>query len=230
MNQKLTSSLVLFGLLLQGVVSLAQQLMPTPTDTTGYVKGGYHKYTDRFYYGTLTLMDGTIIHAYLPATRLGYERIIDYFPQPPVQGHLFNGRTTVKMKKIKSMEVRGRVYETVQYNDRNVKIMSMRLLDGYTTLGVYLEPRAVPIPIPLPVGGLILAIPLSDKPHYYLRREGHCLEVPRKQFAAFMSAYVADNAELATKIRSSMPHYQYADVAAIVAEYNRAKAAGTSEQ
>lgn len=206
----------------------AQQTTLPVADTTGYEKGGYGKFTDRFYYGTLTKMDGTVIQAYLPANRFGYERIIDYFPKPPIQGKLANGRTTVKMKQIKSMEVRGRVYETVQRNGKNSKIMSMRLVDGPVALGVYAEPRTLFIPIPLAVGVTPLAaIPLKDKPHYYLRREGTCLEVPHSHFAEFMSTYFADNAALASKITSKAPGYQFVNAAAIVTEYNQAKA-GTS--
>ena len=225
MRQPITPLLLLGGLLFLNYSTRAQQVTPPVADTTGYEKGGYGKFTDRFYYGTLTKMDGTVLHAYLPANRFGYERIIDYFPKPPIQGKLANGRTKVKMKKIKSMEVRGRVYETVQRNGKNSKIMSMRLVDGPITLGVYAEPRTLFIPIPLAVGVTPLAaIPLKDKPHYYLRRDGTCVEVPRAHFAEFMSAYFADNAALASKIHSKTPGYQFINAAAIVAEYNRAKA------
>ena len=225
MKQAHTPLVLIGSLLLLSYTSLAQQATAPAADTAGYEMGGYAKFTDRFYYGTLTKMDGTVIQAYLPATRFGYERSIDYFPKPPHQEIFFNGRTKVKMEQIKSMEVRGRVYETVQRNGKNSKIMAMRLVDGPVALGVYAEPSSLFIPIPLAVGITPLAsIPLKAKPHYYLRRDGTCVEIPRAHFAEFMSSYLADNSELASKLRSNSPNYKFVNSAAIVDEYNRTKA------
>lgn len=202
------------------------QSSPSPTlpaDTTGHTKGGYGKYIDRFYLGTLTKMDGTVIAAYLPSKRVGYERLIDYFLTAPAQGS-WGGRHTLKMKKIRSMAVHGREYEVVQLNGKNTKIMAMRLLDGPISLLIYAEPRSIPIPIALGVGVAmpILGINLSDKNHWYLRRSGGALtEIRRARFGQLMSSYLQDNPALASKVAHQELHYQYNDTPAIVAEYNR---------
>ena len=204
--------------------SHAQQ--PVGTDTTGYLKGGYGKFTDLFYYGTLTKADGSQVHAYLPAGRLGYERLIDYFPKPPVEQLIGNGRTTIKMAKIKSMSVHGRSYETVQDKGKNTKIMALQLLSGPVDLFAYSQPRVLLVPIPLAAGILPLAgISLTDKPHWYLRRNGVWTEIPRGHFAQLMSAYLIDQPELASKVSSDSPGYQFINTPAIITEYNRTKAA-----
>ncbi|MGI4874096.1 MAG: hypothetical protein ACRYFX_23295 [Janthinobacterium lividum] len=222
--------LLYYGILLaSGLVAIpsqAQQPAATvaATDTAGYMKGGYHKFLDRFYFGTLTKTDGTEIHAYLPSQRIGYERIIDYFLTPPGRGE-WNHRHTLKMKKIRSMAVHGRVYETVQRRGKNTKIMALHLLDGPISLSTYAEPRSIPVPIPLMAGAAIpiLAIPISNKNHWYLRRNGVCTEITRAHFAQLMSAYLFDNPELAAKVTRQQPGYQHRDTPAILAEYNRAK-------
>lgn len=215
---------------LRALPDYAQQPTPAVPDTAGYVKGGYGKFTDRFYLGTLTKMDGTQLQAYLPAGRLGYERIVDYFPQPPSRAKLSNGRTTLKMKQVKSMSVHGRLYETVQYRGKNTKIMALRLLDGPVALFAYSQPRRLLIPIPLAAGVTPLAgIPLADKPHWYLRRKDEFTEMSRSHFAQRMSAYLVDLPELASKVANNAANYQFSDTPAIIAEYNRAKAALTGQ-
>lgn len=204
--------------------SHAQQ--PLVADTAGYVKGGYGKFTDRFYYGTLTKTDGSQVQAYLPAGRLGYERIIDYFPKPPVEQLIGNGRTTVKMKKIKAMTVHGRSYETVQRQGENTEIMALRVLSGPVDLFAYSQPRVLLVPIPLAAGVMPLAgISLADKLHWYLRRNGVWTEMPRGHFAQLMSSYLVDKPELASKVSSDSSGYRFIDTPAIIAEYNRIKAA-----
>lgn len=217
-------------LILSAALALPSQAQPapnaTPADTAGYVKGGYHKFTDRFYLGTLTKADGTEIQAYLPSTRTGYERLIDYFPPLLVKGEMRH-RHTLKMKALRGMTVHGRVYETVQKKGKNTKIMALHLLDGPISLSTYAEPRVIPIPIPLGVGVAmpILGIPISDKNHWYLRRNGVCTEMTRAGFAELMSAYLFDNPELAAKVARREPGYAHRNTPTIIAEYNRTKAA-----
>lgn len=206
---------------------IAQIRYAPEADTTGHVKGIYGKGTDRYYYGTLTKIDGTVIRAYLPASRTGYEREIDFFFGAPAQMQS-DKRFTVKIKDIKSMTVHGRVYEAVSLQKKSPEVLALDVLDGPVSLALYAEPRALPIPIPLGVGAAmpIVGIGISDKNHWYLRQNGVWAEITRVNFAQRMSAYLVDDHELAGKVLRGETGYQQADTPAIIAEYNRKKSSG----
>jgi hypothetical protein len=219
-------------LLLSPLPGLAQQT-PTPkpasaeADTTGHDRYSYGRRMDRFYLGTLTKADGTEIQAFLPTKYMGYERDIEFFLPPLAFGDLRH-RNTLKMKDLKAMSVHGKRYETVQQADTKVTVMALKVLDGPVALSVYAEPRAIPIPIPLGVGVAvpILGINIADKNHWYLLRNGVYTEMPKAHFAELMSAYLADNQELAGKIARQEANYLHANTPSILLEYNRAMAAG----
>lgn len=109
-------------------------------------------------------------------------------------------------------------------------MLALHLFDGPISLAMYAEPRAIPLPIPLPLGAMtvvpLLRFKLSDKDHWYVSRNGACTEMPRAHFAELMSAYLGDNPGLAGKVARQEAHYQHADTPAIIAEYNRTKAGG----
>jgi hypothetical protein len=224
---KLLYNIVFLGSIAAALPGVAQQTLPSAaSDTTGHMRYSYGRRPDRFYLGTLIKVDGTEIIAYLPTRYVGYERDVEYFLPPLAFGDLRH-RHTLKMKEVKSMAVRDRRYETIQERGKNTDILALNLFDGPIALSVYAEPRAVPIPIPLGVGVAmpILGINLADKNHWYLHRNGVCTEMPKGKFAELMSAYLVDNPELAGKVARKETNYQHADTPAIVAEYNRAKAA-----
>ncbi len=193
-------------------------------DTTGYEKRKLGTVSDRFYWGTLRKIDGTEMHVLLPTRYPGYEVAIDYFSTPPTNGE-WNSRHWLKIDKCASMEVRGRVYETVQHKNKNIKIMALRLMEGPISLFTYVEARQIFLPIPLGVGlaSPLLGIPISDKNHWYVRRKGVWTEISRRQFPQLMAAYLSDAPDLAAKVGNSLAGYLYNNMPAIIAEYNQAK-------
>jgi hypothetical protein len=122
------------------------------------------------------------------------------------------------------------LYEPVQLGRKTPDVLALHLFDGPVSLALYAEPRAIPLPLPLPMGALVamplLSLHIADKDHWYLSRNGVCTEMTRAHFAERMSAYLADNPELAGKVARQELHYLHANTPAIIAEYNRAQAGG----
>jgi hypothetical protein len=217
------------ALLLAAGLPVRAQLLPPPsaTDTTS------HPDDDglvRYRMGILTHMDGSTITAYMPCNRVGYSGKLRYFLPPLSIDAQLRHPHTINIEKIKQMTVHGRIYETVQRQGKNTDVLALHLFDGPISLAMYAQPRAIPLPIPLPPGAFgllpVLGFKLSDKDHWYVSRNGACTEMPRAHFAELMSAYLADNPELAGKVARQQAHYQHADTPDIIAEYNRAKAGG----
>lgn len=204
-----------------GQKAVLPSVMPV-ADTTGYEKRKLGTVSDRFYWGTLRKVDGTEIHAFLPTRYPGYEVVIDYFSTPPANGE-WNSRQSLKIDKCVSMEVRGRVYETVQHKNKNTKIMALRVVEGPVSLFTYVEARQIFLPIPLGVGLAtpLLGIPISGKNHWYVRRKGVWTEIPRSQFSRVMMSYLSDAPDLAAKVGNSTSGYLYNDMIYIVNEYNK---------
>ena len=234
---KKTSAMNLFywtTLLLSGATALSAQAQLLPpssaTDTTSHTVNG-DGVGVQYRMGTISLVDGTSITGYVPSSRNGYGGGSLYYFMPPLSiDAQLRHRHTVKITKIKQMDVHGRLYKTMQHEGKNIDVLALHLFDGPISLAMYTEPRAIPIPLPIPVGSAIMApllnIKISDKDHWYLTRNGVCTEIPRAHFAEQMSAYVADNADLAGKIARQEPNYLHANTPAIIAEYNGAKASG----
>ncbi len=206
------------------------QILPPPsdTDTTSHADDSGQV---RYRMGTITKEDGTTITGYMPCNLVGYGggKLIYYMPPLSIDAQLRH-RHTIKIPEIKQMAVHGRLYETVQREGKNIDILALQLFDGPISLAMYAEPRAIPLPLPIPMGAYtavpVLHIKISNKDHWYLRRNGVCTEMPRAHFAELMSAYLVDKPELAGKVARQEPSYLYANTPAIITEYNRAKAGG----
>ena len=211
------------------LLSRAQQPpAPIVEDTVGHLSDSFGKVVNRFYLGTLTKTDGTQIRAYMPYSRMGYENSIDYYAPPLSLDNQLRHRHNVTIKEIKSITVHGRTFEAIQLGTKKADVLALHLFDGPITLSTYSEPRAIPIPLPLgALGGpsLLAAIPISDKSHWYLYRNGAWTEIRRAGFAETMSAYLADNPELAAKVAQQEPNYLHQNTPAIIIEYNQAKTA-----
>ena len=204
-----------FLLTLSALPSLSQTPLPA-TDTAGYVKGGYHKFTDTFRLGELTKADGTKLTAYLPCTRMGYERILDYFETPPGQKPHAE-RHTLPMKQVYTMRVHGQYYENLGDNGKPADVMALRVLAGPTDVFTYAQPKMLPVPIP---GATVLLVNAYTNNHWYLRRSGEVTELRRGKFAEQLSAYIADYPELARRVASGEANYGYQNTLAIMNEYN----------
>ncbi|WP_035565800.1 hypothetical protein [Hymenobacter sp. IS2118] len=196
------------------------QHLPPAADTAGYVKGGYHKFTDTFYLGTFTTTDSTTVRAYLPATRLGYERAIDYFETPPgLVPH--PKRYTLNIIQVHTMRVHGRYYENLFVEEESIDVLALRLLGGPVELFTYAEPQAVPIPLPLPGAGVLVAGVAYTNTHWYLRRKGQVIKVRRGQFAEQLSAYFADCPALSQAVARGNEHHRFQELPALVEQYNQ---------
>jgi hypothetical protein len=197
------------------VSAFGQAPLPA-TDTAGYVKGGYHKFTDTFRLGELTKADGTKITAYLPSTRMGYERILDYFETPPGQKPHAE-RHTLPMKQVRAMSVHGLYYENLGDHGKPAKVMALRVLAGPTDVFTYAQPKMLPVPMP-GVGALLVNAYTNN--HWYLRRNGEITELRRGKFAEQLSAYIADYPELARLVAGGETNYGYRNTLTIMNEYN----------
>ncbi len=205
----------LFFLSLQAV---GQDLLAA-ADTAGYVKGGYAKFTDTFYLGTFTTTDSATVRAYLPATRRGYERAIDYFETPPSRPP-HPKRYTLNIIQVHTMRVHGRYYENLFVEDERIDVLALRLLSGPVELFTYAEPQAVPVPLPVPGAGVLVAGAAYTNTHY-LRRKGQVTKVRRSQFAEQLSAYFADCPALAQVVAREDEHHRFWDTPALVEQYNQ---------
>jgi hypothetical protein len=218
--------LLLSGLLLGGFEAQAQSISSAATaDTVGHPGPGFYS-AIRYYLGAVTKMDGTTITAYFPGSRAGYGGgNLLYFVPPLAEGQLSN-RKTINIPDIKVMAVHGRLYEPVQHKGKRTDILALKLIAGPVSVSTFADARSIPLPIPL--GGIgmpmpMVNIPLSDKNRYYLSRSGDYTELHRARFAEEMSTYLSDNADLASKVARQEPNYQYANLIAIVEEYNRGR-------
>ncbi|UOQ99982.1 hypothetical protein MUN81_10885 [Hymenobacter sp. 5317J-9] len=222
--------LLLPALLLAASLPGRAQLLPPPsdTDTTSHPDDSG---LVRYRMGTLTRVDGTTIQGYMPCNRIGYGggKLRYFMPPLSIDAQLRHPHT-IKMDEIQRIDVYGRLYEPMRLKGKAPDVLALHLVEGPISLAVYVEPRTLPLPLPLPMVGYtavpLLNFKLSDKDHWYVRRDGICTEIPRAHFAELMSAYLADNPELAGKVARQEPHYLHADTPAIVAEYNRARTAG----
>ncbi|GAA4035274.1 hypothetical protein GCM10022409_19870 [Hymenobacter glaciei] len=196
------------------------QVLPAAADTAGYVKGGYGKFTDTFYLGAFTATDSTKIQAYLPATRNGYERAIDYFETPPGrQPH--PKRYSLNIIQVHTMRVHGRYYENLFVDDESIDVLALRVLRGPVELFTYAEPQSVPVPIPVPGAGMLVGGASYINTHWYLRRQGTVLKVRRGKFAEQLSAYFADCPALAQAVARGDEHCRFRDTPRLVAQYNQ---------
>lgn len=213
-------------------LSRAQLLAPPlAEDTVGHLSDGIGQPVSRFYLGTLTKTDGTQIRAYMPYSRTGYEDRIDYYAPPLSIDNQLRHRHGIKVKDIKAVTVHGRTFEAITIGTKKADVLALHLFDGPVSLATYAEPRAIPIPLPLAAFGvpsLLFGIPISDKSHWYLYRNGVWTEIRRADFATTMSAYLFDNPALAAKVARQEPNYLHPNTPAIIAEYNQAKLAGTN--
>jgi hypothetical protein len=200
---------------------------PSATDTTSHtIDGGAAQYR----MGTITQVDGTTITAYVPANLNGYGGSLFYFMPPLSIDAQLRHRHLIKISKIKQMDVHGRLYKTMQHDGKNIDVLALHLLDGPVSLAMYTEPRAIPIPLPIPMGSFmavaLLHIKVSDKDHWYLTRNGECTEILGAHFAEQMSVYLSDNPDLAGKVARQEPNYLQVNTPTIIAEYNQTKASG----
>ncbi len=219
---------IFYGLLLlcplRNLPAHAQAPLPAPaTDTVGHHASGIPL---RYYLGTLLKTDGTALSAYLPVTRAGHSggNLIYFLPSPT--GDRLGQRKTIDIDAIEAMHVHGRVYETVQHKGKSTGVLALQLLNGPVCLLTYADSRSWPLPLPLAGVGMpmpMVSIPLSDKNHWYVQRNGDYLELRRAKFAEELSAYLADEPDLAEKIARSEPQYQFANVLAVISEYNTRK-------
>jgi|GEM_PF-2748806 len=202
-------------LLLTTCSAFAQSNMPATADTAGH-KHGF----DVYYLGDLNRTNGTEERAYLPARHLGYERILYYYYSPP--GQKGSKREQLKMDGVRSMTVHGRYFEKLIINSEATDILALRMVQGPMELFGYAQPKAVPLPIPVPGGAMVSTVLVDGytKQRWFVRQQGSVVPISKGKFAVQMSALLSNYPALARQVSAGEEGYRYENIQAIVREYN----------
>jgi len=139
---------------------------------------------------------------------------------------------TIKMAEVKWVRTGNVYYEPVHLLGQLYSGLAPRMLAGprVELFDVATPKKGVPIPLPVPGGGLIWTGAFSTNYNHtwFLRRPGltGLVQVPDgKQFAPFLADYFADVPALATAIRADAEGHRHADVARLLDAYNQAAGA-----
>jgi hypothetical protein len=175
-----------------------------------------------FGWGTLKLMDGKEVQAYLPVFTMypGMDFPFDYYftrpdvkPTPP--------RQTARVEDVRSMSAGPYYFETMRLEgQKKAKILAQRMANGPVELFLQAEQQRAPLPIPLPGGILHTAIPYTNS-HFFVRRSGVLQKVERSAFGSQISQCLFDYSELAAKVARGETGYHYRDLVSIITEFNQ---------
>lgn len=201
--------------------SFAQQTVSAATasaDTTMCIVDR----TVSFGWGTLQLMDGREIQAYLPVPTLypGIDFPFKYYsarpdskPLPPSQ--------IARVEDVRSMTAGSHYFETMRFpTEKKAKILAERVVNGPVELFLQAEQQRAPLPIPLPGAVAHTAIPYTNS-HFFVRRDGKLMQVERGRFNTQMSQFLIAYPALAEKVARAEKTYHYRDMVTIIMKYNR---------
>lgn len=182
-----------------------------------------------FAWGVVQLRSGTRLRAYLPAGAAGAEFTLPYYLALPGPGAPWPKPKRLPLSKVQWLLVRGQYSEALPASraQRTPDRLAARLVAGPVELLVVKSP-------PLRVSFLgsvpVLSAPASatttelvpEAVSYYLRRPGQpavLLDAPA--FASQVGAFLADDAELARRIRAGQAGYRWAELPSLVQQYNQ---------
>ncbi len=182
-----------------------------------------------FAWGVVQLRNGARLRAYLPASPAGpsYYFTLPYYLAPPDQGSPLPRPKRLSLRKIHWMLVRGQYSEALPTapTQHASGRLATRLVAGPVELFVV---KMQSVPVSFLSSAPVLSAPvstteqLSGAASYYLRRPGQpALLLEPSEFASQVSAFLADDAELARRIQAGQAGYRLAELPSLVQQYNQ---------
>ncbi|MBJ6143470.1 hypothetical protein [Hymenobacter sp. BT559] len=180
-------------------------------------------------WGVVQLRSGARLRAYLPAGTAGAEFTLPYYLALPGQGTPWPRPKRLALSKVQWALVRGQYAEALPASraQRTPDRLAARLVAGPVELLVVKSP-------PLRVSFLgsmpVLSSPNATTPvelvpeavSYYLRRPGQpAVLLQADAFVSQVSTLLADDAELARRIRAGQAGYRWAELPSLVQQYNQ---------
>jgi len=196
-------------------------LQNLPSDTTRVVQG-FDK--QDYAWGTVMLRKGTQLRAYLPATDTGLDMLLAYYLVPPDSQPGLKPKL-LHVKEVRWMRVQGQYSELLDEGKFRPSRLAARRVRGVVELFVVkINPSPVisflgstPV-LSSPVAGTDKSGPLT----WYLRRDGGTpVLVSPAGFANQMAAFLADDAELASRVAAGQPGYRLGDLEGVIQQYNQ---------
>ncbi|UOQ54373.1 hypothetical protein [Hymenobacter cellulosivorans] len=206
-----------FGAAAQQAPPPASAPTVTAADTAVY---RYNRYIS-FMPGTLRLMDGSTVPAYVPVPTVypGIDYTFIYYLGYP-KSKPKPAKKEMQVAQLQSMTAGSHYFEPMRVpGEKKIKILAERFVNG--PVEVFLQAEAQRVPVPIPVAGAILhtAVPYTNS-HFFVRRNGLLMQVDRSSFKDVMSQYLQDYPALATKVRAGEKDYHYRNLIAIITEFN----------
>jgi hypothetical protein len=209
------------------VVALASPLpAQAPADTTrlAVAPGG-----TTFAWGVVQLRSGARLRAYLPTGAAGAEFSLPYYLAPPNQGAPAPKAKHLNLSKVQWLLVRGQYSEALPASrtQRTPDRLAARLVAGPVELLVVKSP---PLRVSFLSSAPVLSNPASpaavelvpEAVSYYLRRPGQPpVLLDAGAFASQVGTFLADDAELARRIRAGQSGYRWAELPSLVQQYNQ---------
>jgi hypothetical protein len=180
-------------------------------------------------WGVVQLRSGARLRAYLPAGTAGAEFTLSYYSALPSPGVPWPKPKRLPLSKVQWVLVRGQYSEALPASraQRTPDRLAARLVAGPVELLVVKSP---PLRVSFLSSVPVLSSPASatttelvpEAVSYYLRRPGQpavLLDAPA--FASQVGAFLADDAELARRIRAGQAGYRWAELPSLVQQYNQ---------
>jgi len=187
-----------------------------------------------FAWGVVQLRSGARLRAYLPAGVAGLPTYftLPYYLTPPDQGSPLPKAKHLKISQVQWMLVRGQYFEALPANptQHTPNQLAARLVTGSVELFVVKLPS---LRVSFLSSSPVLSAPISttagellpEGVSYYLRRPGQpALQLAASEFASQVSAFLADDPELARRIRAGQAGYRLAELPSLVQQYNQYQA------
>ena len=182
-----------------------------------------------FAWGVVQLRGGPRLRAYLPTGAAGAEFSLFYYPTLPAEGTPWPKAKHLPISKIQWMQVRGQYSEGLPASraQRTPDRLAARLVAGPVELFVVKSP---PLRVSFLGSAPVLSAPASTTPvellpeavSYYLRRPGQpAVLLAAGEFASQASTFLADDPELARRIRAGQAGYRIAELPNLVQQYNQ---------
>lgn len=182
-----------------------------------------------FAWGVAQLRSGARLRAYLPTGAAGAEFTLPYYPALPTPGRPLPKPKRLPLSKVQWLLVRGQYSEALPASrvQRTPDRLAARLVAGPVELLVVKSP---PLRVSFLSSGPVLSAPATttttelvpEAVSYYLRRPGQpAVLLDPGAFASQVGAFLADDAELARRIRAGQAGYRWAELPSLVQQYNQ---------